>query len=227
MRFLLLIFLLRFSLYSPAQRPDVDALTRELDLSILREENGEEPETPLRPPPHHVFVDFDRLPAVAPAAEWLESFQNGNLYLLRLPAASYLVAPNPPRVDTSYAALALALQELDLQARFPVKLVLHADGNFSVAVALAEPPDRPLPLGIDLSPLPALEFAAVEADIQLLDKTHPPVLDAYLRLQSLARSQGWTLDRKEFYFFPQSPGKVWFALRVQTPEDDPASATKE
>lgn len=213
MRLRILFLLLSLPLSAYTQMPDVDDLTRELDLSIL--DAAENPGTPpAERPANHLFLNFDTLPKLHPEKGQLTPLIDDTLYRIDLPAATYLVAPNPARLDKAYALLSDAILQLNLSVIFPVKIALHADGNFSVALALEKLPTEHLPSGMDLSPLPHSVFAAVEADIQLLEKTQPPVLDAYIRLQSLAESQGLKLDRKEFFFFPQSPGKVLFGLRV-------------
>lgn len=217
-RFLFILCILPLSGFP--QRPDVDDLTEELDLSLL-DNPGKPPAEPADIPSNHLFVNFDLISVPVPAENQIQKADEPGLYRISLPAAEYLVAPNPARMDDAYARLAQAVSNMKLKIHFPVKVLLHADGNFSVALPLGNPPEKPLPQGLDLSPQPKTVFAAVQADIQLLRKDHPPLLEAFLRLSEAATREGWELDRREFFLFPQSPGKVWFALRViQDSTDD-------
>ncbi|MDF3127847.1 hypothetical protein P0Y35_01430 [Kiritimatiellaeota bacterium B1221] len=197
-----------------AQLPDLDGFSSEIDFSIL-DTTADDTDAPAAHPANHLFINFELLKLPPTDQNLFQDTEQAGIKLLEFPAANYLVAPNPGRIDGAYTQLADAIAELDLQIRPPLKVVLHVDGNFSLALALEKDPQDFLPEGIDISPLPELRFVAVLADIQLLQKDHPPILEAYLQLQEAAQQYQWNLDRQEFYFFPQSPGKVWFALRVK------------
>jgi hypothetical protein len=213
-RFICLILILPGFLL--AQLTDVDALSRDLDLSILDETAETSDETAVGDvPASHLFINLDLIEIPALPVRLLEDFQDERgLYTFTLPAATYIVIANPPRVDHAYKFLAETLSAHCLATAFPLKWVLHADGNFSLALRLVDTPEEGLPLGVGLSPIPEMHFAGVIADIQLMRKDHPPVLEAFTRLQQAAIDAKIPLDRSEFYFFPTSPGKVLFALRV-------------
>lgn len=220
MRFILfLILLIQPAWPLWAQNADVDGLSRDLDLSILDKSlspaadlEGNDEEVPAS----HLFVNFELI-NLPPAPESIVKSDPEASGLMRftLPAAPYVVIANPARMDLAYEKLSEVLRENDLETTFPFKVALHADGNFSLAWALSKKPQGALPLGIDLSPFPEMSFAGVFADIQLLRKDHPPVLEAFTRLQAAARAQNIELERLEFYFFPLAPGRVLFALRVK------------
>jgi hypothetical protein len=206
-----------FSSSLPAQPADVDALSHDLDLSILDPaEKTEAHSLPSQAPADHLFVQFDRLPEIAaPRDDQWVLVEDSPLVKVNLPARSYLVVPNPARMDQAYSQMATALEDKLLKPVFPLKIVLHADGNFSLAIALETPPSHALPQGVDLSPVQEMVFVGVEADIQVLRRNHPPVLQAYVLLQSAAKKAGLELETSELYFFPLSPGKVLLALPVR------------
>ncbi|WFB34388.1 hypothetical protein P3T73_09460 [Kiritimatiellota bacterium B12222] len=212
-----------------AQPADVESMLYEVDLSILDNPQDKSTTSHHDVPADHLFFQFEALPTEAlqpPLAEKdadadtdaeTQSDEESATTLIpfTLPEATYLIVPNTARIDQAYLSLAEALHLMELTPTFPLKVVLHADGNYSVAVALKEAPTSPLPLSVDLSPLQEARYVAVEADIQQINKEHPPVLEAFTRLREAAHQAHITIDRSEFYFFPLSPGKVWFALRVK------------
>jgi len=205
-----------------AQPADLDDWSGELDLSILETPSPTpSPTEPPDVPAESLFSLFDRLPERRPPPEnaFAAVVPGSDLHLLHLPAAQYLVVPNPPRVDEAYLRLTDAVERADLSPVFPLKTVLHADGNFSVAVALPETVERAVPVGTDLSPLPALRLIGIHADIPVARRDHPKVVNAFLRLREAARSAGFVLDTSEFYFLPRTPGSVFFALRVESGPD--------
>lgn len=202
-----------------AQPPDLDGLSREVDLSTLKPSLpvSEPGEGPSPHPRAHLFKNVDRLRLLAePAEDPFHPLPESDLLMLRLPAADYLVAPNPSRIDTAYQRLLETLDTIGNPAKFPLKVVLHADSKFSVAIALARTPNDPLPPGVDISPLPAMTLYGVFADIQVLQKDRPSVLAAFQSIRRHARSAGLQLDSSELYAFPREPGRVFFAMRVQS-----------
>jgi hypothetical protein len=220
MKIRILLLLISTAAHLSAQPPDLDTFSRDVDLSTLNTPAAPQvtPEANPDVPPTHLFAGFESLPPLPePAEEQFQPVQETELSLLRLPAAGYLVVPNPPRIDMAYARLAQALAHLDQTPAFPLKVVLHADEKFSVAIALPEDRKEALPLGVDLSPLPAITLLGLYADIQLLRKDQPPVLEAYQTIRLYARSANVELDAAELYAIPLEPGRVFFALRIKNP----------
>jgi len=215
----LLISLSAFLLcrYIPAQPADVDALSHDLDLSILKNQDELFDElSDEEIPADHLFIGFDKLGEIPePENDQWSPIADSPLILLDVPARSYLVVPNPARMYDAYTLLVEGLKDKTLEAVFPLNVLLHADGNFSLAVALREPPTKGLSQGLDISPVAKTVFAGVEADIQFLRKSHLPVLEAFTLLRTEAEKLGLELDRSELYFFPHSPGKVLLALPVK------------
>lgn len=202
----------------PAQRPDLDEFSREVDLSTLKpiESAPESGEAVPLPPPNHLFAGIDVLDPLPEAGEdTVKPLGENGLRILHLPAAEYLVVPNPPRIDGAYQRLAETLEEMGYPAVFPLKVVLHADSKFSVAIALRKERTDILPIGVDISPLPSITLLGVDADIHLLQKDHPPVLEAYLAVRKYARSARLELDTTEFYALPGEDERVFFALRIK------------
>lgn len=204
-----LVFVGLLACFLPGEQADpLGELGEGLDLSVL-DKTPPAPESESEVPARHLFFAFDQAPKVdAPEAE-------EGLVRLRLPRAPYLVAPNAARVDTAYRNLGKVANSLNLKPRFPLKLVLHADGNVSVGCALEEDPETALPPGIDISPRPALPLAGIWADVQVADKTHPQVLAAVVALRRHAAEADLDLDTSELYFLPAAPGKVLVALRIK------------
>ncbi len=213
---LLLLLTVRLS----AQLPDLDTLSREVDLSTLKpREVPSEPVETAPPSPHtHLFAGIEALtPLSEPGEDSLQPIGDGKLQILHLPAADYLVVPNPPRIDSAYHLLAETLAEMDISSGFPLKVVLHADSKFSVAIVLTQKKHDSLPLGVDISPLPPITLLGLDADIELLQRDHPPFLEAFQSIRSYARSVGFDLDTREFYALPREPGRVFFGLRINNP----------
>ncbi len=212
---MLLLLTLLVGTLSFAQLPDLDAFSEELDLTILDSPEAEE-SPPAENPANHLFIGFEKMDLPPIPKDMIQSEgQTPPLHLIQLPAGTYLVSPNPARIDRAYENIATAAKHEKWVLQPPVKVVLHRDGNFSIAVGLEKQPTQQLPAGLDLSPLPQSIYAAVLADIQILQKDHPPVLQAFITVKEAAELSGLELDTREFFFFPQSPGKVWFALRVK------------
>jgi hypothetical protein len=201
------IWTLTLAVYASAGDP-LTELGEGLDLSILKEpEPTAMPEEAILPA-RHLFAAFDQAPrAEAPPAE-------KGLQTLELPAALYLVTPNPARIDTAYRHLHQAVDQLNLQTGFPLKIVLHTDGNFSVGCRIKQAVEEALPAGTDISPQPATRLAGLWRDIQIADKTHPLVIQAVVDLRQAALEQEQILDTSEIYFLPVEPGKVFVGMRV-------------
>lgn len=219
----LFVCLFGFASAVRSQPEDLDALTRELDLSILEPTPTPLPEKEAGPG-REIFRGFDSLRLPAAGKNVIRQEKEGVLRIT-LPESLYLVAPNPADLEQTYENIETALAERNLNVRPPLKLVLHADGNFSAALALEGTSPGDLPSGLDLSPRPATRYAALAADIRILRKDQASVLEAYLQLKERAENQGIDLDTREFFFFPESPGRVYFALRIKT--DGPAGKKPE
>lgn len=197
-----------------AETDPLGELGEGLDLSILDEKAASPAESEDDAPPRHLFASFDHLPAIERPRNAADE-DGEELQVLELPPAPYLVAPNPARVDDAYRRIGRAIGSLDLKPRFPLKVLLHADGNVSVAQALADAPDPALPSGLDLSPQPAVRLAGVWVDVQVADKTAPPVVAAVVALRRRAAEADLELDTSELYFLPAAPGNVLVALRIK------------
>jgi hypothetical protein len=192
-----------------AQIPDLDAFTEDLDIT-LPPASTPTPSAESNLPRVHLFERWEAaagFPTFALPEETTSTFQ------LVIPEGTYVVAPNAARISEAYQQLA-ALQEADWAFSAPLKVVLHADGNVSVAIRMAEKGKLPLPPGLDLSPVPELRLVGNVADIQIADRVNPLVLGAFTGIQQDAEQAGWELDRREFFFLPLEPGKVWFGLKI-------------
>jgi hypothetical protein len=195
----------------PAQ--DLDDLGEGLDLSIL-DEPIQTPKSQVEDTisPLHLFAAFESAPHPKPP-EGSFTGESG-LQILQLPKSPYLVAPNPARIDTAYQQMQHAVKQLKLQPVFPLKIVIHTDGNVSVGCAVENEITDALPPGTDLSPQPAITLAGIWADIQVADRKHPLVVAAFQELRKQSFEQKVTLDTSELYLLPAEPGKVFVALRV-------------
>ena len=209
MKPLLLILISGTLLTGRAQIPDLDEFTGDLDLELP---------TPASPTPApasglsrvHLFDAWEVVAALPEDA-------TATVHLI-VPEGTYLVSPNTERIASAYQRLA-GEQNADWVFAAPLKVVLHADGNVSVAIRVKGEADRQLPPGLDLSPLPELKLAGKVVDIQVADRTHPLVMQAFTDIRRDALKAGWNLDRREFFFFPLEPGKVWFGLKVMAPSE--------
>lgn len=219
MRLLLAGGMLLFCLRSPAQLPDLDEFGGDLfPETESRPTPVPEPQTDL--PADHLFAGWEaierlKLQGIRPPVETVVS--------VVLPEGPYLVAPNVPGIAEGYRRLSDFVLDHRLKNPLLLKVVLHADGKFSVALLLEQVPDIPIPPGLDISPLPRKEIAGMATDLQVTDRKHPAVLRAFLKLQSHAEASGWELDRREFIYLPLEPGLVFFGLEAVRKPDSSAS----
>ena len=208
-----LILLTAFLIRLQAQLPDLDEFGGELilDLPAETEPDGLS-EDGL--PPNHLFAGWDHLKDLA---SWNRPLPAEKVVHLVLPQGMYLVAPNSSGLQDGYSRMARTVEEANLSSGSLVKVVLHADGNFSAALLLKEPPTQPIPPGLDISPVPETHLAGMITDVQELDRSSPLILQAFVALQKTAAEKGWKLDRREFFFLPIEPGKVFFGLEFNHP----------
>ncbi|GEM_PF-1092061 len=185
----------------------IDDLGKGLDLSILdpSPDTSSEPETPAL----HLFSGFEQAPS--PALPKIEA----GVQVLRFEKSITLVAPNTPRIDEAYRQLGDIVKSKKLKVTFPLKVILHADGNVSVGCGLETSIDTALPPGTDISPQEETTLMGTIADVQIAERSHPPVVEAVVRIRTHALKQGKHLDPSEIYFLPLEPGKVWVGLTLR------------
>jgi hypothetical protein len=196
-----------------AQIPDLDDFSRDLELTLPGEETEPIAEADGLPR-HHLFSGWD---FIKPYLSWSHDSRDETIVHLLLPEGSYLVAPNVAGVATGYQRISELLRAGHLTSGGMLKVVLHADGNYSTALLLSEAPTQPVPPGLDISPLKKTHVMGLITDIQVLEKSSPLLLNAFVRLQQEASRNGWTLDRREFIFLPTEPGRVFFGLELLAP----------
>jgi len=220
MKFPVCLILIAVSVRLPAQVPDVDEWGRDIDFSILRPQSKPDDRPEGDFPATHLFGNIQKLTDWPEAPSGMpEPLPDNPLVKMELPAATHLVVPNPPVLGDAYPRLQAAVDHLELTPRFPLKVLFHADSRFSVALALKEPPGEPVPLGVDLSPLPAMKVLGVTADIQLVERPHPPLVDAVRTLRLEARRLNIPLRTEEILLFPLEPGRVVVGMEIKQSED--------
>jgi hypothetical protein len=210
LRFTILIGL-SFPLF--AQPPDLDDLSRNLDLSPLTAPTpSPTPEPESLPSRADLHADRGEIPAAAQLPAPTED--PNELLLLTLPAGPRLVVPNPARLDRAWPLLRESITSAQLHFKGPLFVVLHADGNFSVAGSILRDEPRPLPFGADISPQEELPLAGRWATLPEARRDHPDVLATFQLLRNQITARGLKTDSREFYFFPAEDGRVFFALRL-------------
>lgn len=208
-RFLLLSGVLLFRI--EAQIPDLDAFGGDLELDL--------PATVAAPledtgdlPPAHLFAGWEH---IREFVSWKDELPGEEVQSLPLPEGSYLVAPNVGSIAEGYTRLADTLSHQSPEGVHLLRIILHADGKFSVALWLPDASSVSLPPGVDISPVPETELIGFVTDIQVVDRSNPLVLQAFISLQNRAKAEGRILDRREFFFLPIEPGRVFFGLLPQ------------
>lgn len=191
-----------------AQLPDLDEFSQDLELDLPAGTPAPAVDTSTLPP-NHLFSGWE---LVKELTGELNKLKDGEILHLVLPPGPYLVAPNVPGIREGYRRISTAVTEETLQSGQLLKVVLHADGNFSTALFLSEAPGDQLPPGLDISPVPKTHLVGLITDIQVLDRASPLILNAFVRLQRQAAAEGIRLDRREFIFLPIEPGRVFFGL---------------
>jgi hypothetical protein len=191
-----------------AQIPDLDEFSQDLELD-LPAGTPSPAEEPSGLPSNHLFSGWE---LVKELTGELKKMKDEEILHLVLPPGPYLVAPNVPGIPEGYRRISTAVSGEPMQSGQLLKVVLHADGNFSTALFLSEVPDGQLPPGLDISPVPKTHLMGLITDIQVLDRSSPLILNAFVRLQRQAAAEGITLDRREFVFLPIEPGRVFFGL---------------
>jgi len=193
----------------PVRADDIDLFTRDLDLSGLQPASRE-----IREPPEanrHLFEAWDTLP------EALRTPQpdGAAIQIFTLPAGPFLAVPNPLNLPEAYALLSLALLQADLTPLTPLVVLIHADGNVSIGCRVKMTDSSPLPLGTDLSHMPErrLLVTAIEADTAL--RTESNLVAAAARLRQHAQRHNLSVQTRELYLLPQSPGHIRFGLLIE------------
>lgn len=219
----LLIILVFWALHAQGQIPDLDEFSDDLDLELPgQQETSTTSRSSL--PQNHLFAGWEEIKDLV---EWDKMLRKGKILHFELPGGAYLVAPNVPSIPLAYVRTATTVGTDDVKSGNLLKVVLHADGNFSTALFLAEPPTQPIPPGLDISPVEKKHLVGMVSDIQRLDRSSPQVLNTFVRLQQEAKKKGWKLDRREFIFLPIEPGRVFFGLELIVPAKDDKSANRE
>jgi hypothetical protein len=187
---------------------DIDLFTRDLDLSGLQMpgRSDRQPSEANR----NLFEAWGDLPEALRSLETEEkAFQ-----MLTLPYGPFLAVPNPLSLPEAIHRLKGALEEADLTPLAPLVVLIHADDNISVGCRVAVTESRPLPLGTDLSSMPArrLLVTAIEADTAR--RTEPALVQAAARLRRYAMENSLTVQTRELYLIPIEPGRILFGLLI-------------
>ncbi|MCC5844821.1 MAG: hypothetical protein JJU05_11270 [Verrucomicrobia bacterium] len=193
----------------PVRADDIDLFTRDLDLSGLQL-----PARQLREPPEenrNLFEAWDRLPeALRTPLPEVEAVQT-----LTLPAGLFLAVPNPVNLPDAYTLLSRALLQADLAPVAPLVVLIHTDGNVSVGCRVNMTESTPLPLGTDLSYMPERRLLVTSIEADTARRTESNLAAAAARLRQHAHRHNITVQTRELYLLPQSPGQILFGLLIE------------
>jgi len=197
-----------------ATASSIEELGEGLDLSIL-DEGSSESAAASETPALHLFSGIEKAPQ--PERPELET----GVQILTFSKGTTLVTPNAPRIDDAYRQLGEVVSAKHLKTQFPLKVILHADGNVSVGCGISEPVRTALPPGVDISPQHGMKLMGTFADVQMAERSHPPVVEAVVQIRKAAQASNLTVDTSEIYFLPLEPGKVWVGLMLREKEAVP------
>lgn len=194
-----------------------------LSLFSLRADEFDFPDFPVpeirTPPPaqaenREIFTGWPHLP------EALRTFAPPEMEGVSewaLPPSQLLVVANPLDLPDAYRQLGEAITQAELEIEPPLILLLHADGNVSVGVRVQDAEIPPLPIGVDVSPLPAMRLYLQPVVGHEARRAQPAFARAAGDIRQHAAQQGQSLQTRDLFLFPGMENTLLFGMRLDNP----------